>query len=175
MQFYDNKKLLLRRKIIGSIRLSSKKENLIISSVYISPNSTEVKKNDEKISKFEKNMLSYFSCEIIMNSEITFFFDFEKCKQDLDIDISEFLPIPYLIKIEIKNKDEKIAKKKFILNLITESILNYNNGVYDIFLKKIESPGSEDFIIFKSIPTFREYYITLRDEENWKKSMLYNF
>ena len=64
---------LLQRKQVGKIIIDSKKDNYIITAVYISPYTINIKK-DENIKKFEEEMLKYFSYEIAFNSIIKFFF-----------------------------------------------------------------------------------------------------
>ena len=66
---------LLQRKQVGKIIIDSKKDNYIITAVYISPYTINIKK-DENIKKFEEEMLKYFSYEVAFNSIIKFFFFF---------------------------------------------------------------------------------------------------
>jgi hypothetical protein len=64
---------LLQRKQVGKIIIDSKKDNYIITAVYISPYTLNIKK-DENIKKLEEEMFKYFSYEITFNSIIKFFF-----------------------------------------------------------------------------------------------------
>ena len=57
---------LLRRKFVAKLEINSKKENYIITAVFISPYVIN-KKNDESAEKFAKKMLKYFSYELIFN------------------------------------------------------------------------------------------------------------
>ncbi len=173
MELIDNKDLLFRRKKIGFILISSKKENYKIISVYIRPYVTEKYKLDEKTAEIIKKMRKYFSFEIIVNWDIQLFFDFDLCKEELGPDAWEHLPVPYLIKINIRNENKNASRINYSLSLITESITNNDNKVFDITLKKIDCPDNEDFVIIKSEHTFWQYYIVSKDEEEWKKMCLY--
>ena len=75
-------------------------------------------------------MLKYFSYEIFVNRDIRLFFDFESCKEELGIIINGELPIPYLITVNIVDKDEKAVKKDYYLNIIATIIKNQNNKIF---------------------------------------------
>ena len=107
-------KILLQRKFLGKIEINSKKDNYIITAVFISPYFID-KENDEIIEKFSKNMLKYFSYEINFNRYINLFFDFIKCKEETGIEVNKNLPIPYLVKVHILDKDENAEKKNLHL------------------------------------------------------------
>ena len=100
-------------------------------------------------------MLKYFSYEIIINQEIKFFFDFDTCRKELDIDVEEYLPYPYLIEIHIIDMNQNAKRRNYILSLITEEISDYKNGIFDITLKKAECPDNDDFVAFQSEKTFK--------------------
>ena len=173
MELIDNKDLLFRRKKIGFMLINSKKEDFKIVSVYIRPYVTEKDKLDEKTIQIIKKMRKYFSFEIIVNWDIQLIFDFDSCKEELGPDSWEHLPVPYLIIINIRNENKNASRINYTLSLITETITNNDNKVFDITLKKIDCPGNEDFVIIKSEHTFWEYYIVPKDEELWKRMSLY--
>ena len=172
MELNENKDLLFRRKKVGFILISSKKEKYKIISVSITPYLADKNKKDENSIETAWHMLKYFSYEIIVNSDIQLFFDFDSCKEELGIDVDGNLPIPYLIKIVIKKKEESEAKK-YTLSVIAEKILNSQNKIFDIKLKKIDCPNNDDFTIFQTENFYWEYYIVPKYEEDWKKFCLY--
>ena len=175
MELIDTQSLFKRKKV-GALNLRSKKDNYRIAAVYISPyipDKNVIDTFDDKIKKFKKKMLKYFSYEIINNSLIKLYFDFDACKQELDIDVNEFLPIPYLIKIDIADEEKKESKQNYFLYLITERIINYENKVFDIVLKKAQVPNNEEFVITQTKVFYLEYYITHKYEEDWIKLWLY--
>ena len=163
---------LLRRKFVAKLEINSKKENYIITAVFISPYVIN-KKNDEITEKFSKKMLKYFSYELIFNSIIKLYFDFIKCKEETGIEVDKYLPIPYLIKVTILDKDIKADKKKFTLSLIAYDFGNYENKHFDVFLKKADLPDNNDFVIIREAIIFLEYYIVHKNEEDWKKLWIY--
>ena len=170
----NNTQELFKRKRVGKLIIDSKKNNYKISSINISPylpNKKEIDRFDEKTKKFFNIMLKYFSYEIIYNSTIKLYFDFDACKEELGIDVNKDLPIPYLIKIDIID-EEKIEAKK-CLHLITEKITNYKNKIFDIILKKVSFTYNEVFVIVKSDFFYSDYYIVHKYEEDWKKFCLY--
>ena len=173
MELNSTKDSLAKRKRVGFILISSKRDNYKISFVDISEYETNKIKDDEKCAKFEKYMLKYFSYEIFVNRDIRLFFDFESCKEELGIIINGELPIPYLITVNIVDKDEKAVKKDYYLNIIATIIKNQNNKFFDIILKKVDCPGNDDFIIFQSKDYYNAYYIVHKYEEDWKKFCLY--
>ena len=146
---FNNTQDLLKRENIALINMSSKKDNYKIASVYISPYTLD-KKNEEISNKFEKNMLKYFSYEIIHNIVIKLYFDFNKYKEDLGINANECLPIPYLIRIHIIDDEIKTTKKHYEMKLIADKIINYENEFFDINLKRADYPDNEDFVIIRA-------------------------
>ena len=175
MELIDTQSLFKRKKV-GALYLRSKKDNYRIAEVYISPYipyKNVIDTLDDKIKKFKKKMLKYFSYEIINNCLIKLYFDFDACKQELDIDVNEFLPIPYLIKIDIADEEKKESKQNYFLYLITERIINYENKVFDIVLKKAQVPNNEEFVITQTKVFYLEYYITHKYEEDWIKLWLF--
>ena len=171
---FNNAQELFKRKRVGKMIIESKKNNYKIASVNISPylpNKENIDKFDDKIKKFFNLMLKYFTYEIIYNSTIKLYFDFNTCKEELGIDVNEVLPIPYLIKIDIIDEEKKEAKQ--CLHLITEKITNYKNKIFDIVLKKVFFNDNEDFVIVKSNFFYLEYYIVHKYEEEWIKFWLY--
>ena len=173
MELNATKDLLIKRKRVGFILISSKRDNYKISSVYISEYEGNKNKDDAKCAKFEKHMLRYFSYELLVNWDIRLFFDFEACKEESGIDINGELPIPYLITVNIVDEDEKAIKKDYCLDIIATIIKKKNNKKYDIILKKVNCFGNDDFVIFQSKDTYNEYYIVHKYEEDWKKFCLY--
>lgn len=163
---------LLQRKFVANINISSKKENYIITAVFISPYTID-KKDEDLTEKFSKNMLKYFSYEINFNRHIDLFFDFIKCKEETGIEVDKNLPIPYLVKVHILDKDEKAKKKKFILSLIAYDFCNYENKNFDVYLKKADLPDNDDFVIMRERVIFYEYYIVHKYEEDWKRLMIF--
>ena len=163
---------LLQRKQVGKIIIDSKKDNYIITAVYISPYTINIKK-DENIKKFEEEMLKYFSYEIAFNSIIKFFFDFDKCIKELGIDVNDNLPIPYLIKINIIDKEIKTGNNSFLFSVITERIEKYYNEDFNIYFKKLDIPGNEEFSLIRAEIIFIEYFIVHKSEEEWKKLKIY--
>ena len=173
MEINKTNNLLSKRKKVGYAIISSKNNNYKISSVYLSPYILKKKEDDDLANKFEQKMLKYFSYEIIINQEIKFFFDFDTCRKELDIDVEEYLPYPYLIEIHIIDMNQNAKRRNYILSLITEEISDYKNGIFDITLKKAECPDNDDFVAFQSEKTFKEYYIVHKNEEDWKKFQIY--
>ena len=173
MELNYTKDLLIKRKNVGFIVISSKKDNYKISSVDISEYENDVNKNkdDENCAKFEKNMLKYFSYEILVNRDIELFFDFETCKQELGIDINGVLPIPYLITINIIDKEA--IKKNYYFKIIAKNIRNQSNKIFDIILEKADCSDNDDFVIFQSKDYYNAYFIVHKYEEDWKKFCLY--
>ena len=173
MELNYTKDLLIKRKNVGFIVISSKKDNYKISSVDISEyeNNENKNKDDENCAKFEKNMLKYFSYEIMVNRDIELFFDFETCKQELGIDINGVLPIPYLITINIIDKEA--IKKNYYFKIIDKNIKNQNNKIFDIILEKADCSDNDDFVIFQSKDYYNAYFIVHKYEEDWKKFCLY--
>lgn len=169
---FNNTQDLLKRENIALINMSSKKDNYKIASVYISPYTLD-KKNEEISNKFEKNMLKYFSYEIIHNIVIKLYFDFNKYKEDLGINANECLPIPYLIRIHIIDDEIKTTKKHYEMKLIADKIINYENEFFDINLKRADYPDNEDFVIIRAKIAFLDYYIVHKNEEDWIKLWIY--
>jgi hypothetical protein len=161
---------LLQRKFLGTIEINSKKDNYIITAVFISSYAIN-KKDDEITKKFANNMLKYFSYEIKFNRNIILYFDFIKCKEETGIEVNKYLPIPYLIRVHILDKDEKAEKKKFALSLIAYDFDIYENKSFYIFLKKADLPNNDDFVIINECSFI--FYIVHKYEEDWKRFMLY--
>ena len=118
-------------------------------------------------------MLKYFSYEIAFNSIIKFYFDFDKCIKELGVDVNDNLPIPYLIKINIIDKNIKNGKNSFLFSVIADRIENYNNKCFDIFFKKLDLPENEDFALVRAEIVFIEHFIVHKSEEEWKKLKIY--
>ena len=163
---------LLQRKFVAKVEINSKKDNYIITAVFISPYAINIK-NDEVTKKFAKNMLKYFSYEISFNCIFNLYFDFIKCKEETEIEVDKYLPIPYLIRVHILDKNAKTEKKKFTLSLIAYDFDNYKNKSFDVFLKKADLPDNDDFVIIRECVVFYEYYIVHKYEEDWKRFMIY--
>ena len=159
---------LLNRDEIGRMSLSSKMDNYEITSIYIKK--FKQKNIMEKMGiKFEEKMLKYLSYELFDNDYIILYFDFETCIKELGINVSEGLPIQYLLEIIIIDKDANSNKKEYILSLIIEEIRKINGKYGSVELKKASVPENDDFVLVRPRILFDLIYIVHKYEEDWKK------
>ena len=166
MKLNDSKELL-KRKDVGFISITSKRDNYVISSIKIDRYINNDIKYDERSLNFKKKMLKYFSYEMCGNDNFFLYFNFDFCERDTGIDVTKDLLIPYLIEVHIK--DITNNNKKYVLSLYTSRIYSYANSIE---LKKVDCPGNDDFAIFRPRNLYGLIFIVHKNEEDWKKLSL---
>ena len=166
MKLNDSKELS-KRKDVGFLSITSKRDNYVISSIKIDRYINNDIKYDERSLNFKKKMLKYFSYEMFGNDNFALYFNFDFCKRETGIDVTEDLLIPYLIEVHIK--DITNNNKEYVLSLYTSKIYSYANSIE---LKKVDGPGNDDFVIFRPRDLYGLIFIVHKNEEYWKKLSL---
>ncbi len=165
----NNSEELSKRKEVGFLKITSKKDNFEISSIKIGKYINDNIQYDEKSLNFKKKMLKYFSYEMCGKDNVFLYFNFDFCERDSGIDACKGLLIPYLIEIHIK--DTTNDSKKYVLSLFSDRMYPYENSIE---LKKVDCPGNDDFVVFKprQLLGLGLSYIVPKNEEDWKKLSL---
>lgn len=177
----NNITILKGRQIVGGIVISSKKDNFIFASVYVCKGKNELNneinimhKNNNYINEieFKNEMLNLLSFELGYNRSFCLYFDYEKFKQiskNTFENINEIIfPIPYIIKINVCDIQNKEEDKYYEVNLIADKLTKFSYDFLVINLKMANDIESQEFVLINSSFSLGTFYIVHKYEEDWK-------